>query len=100
MNVSVIHYSVKIIFLILNFLSFYLHNCNVSENTVYKIRSNDSKKWKSLFKINHYRNVKQERLEYHIYEKLLSIFLCSSTMFKMRKLILQKKQNKRTCHSK
>ncbi|PEQ57031.1 hypothetical protein CN470_28910 [Bacillus cereus] len=37
MSVSVIHYSSKIFFLILNFLSFYLHACNVSENTVYKI---------------------------------------------------------------
>ncbi|EJS10779.1 transposase for insertion sequence element IS231E [Bacillus cereus VDM062] len=92
MNASVIHYSGKIIFLILNFLSFYLHTCNFSENTVCNIRSNDSKKWKSLFKIAHYRNVKQERLEYHVYEKLLSISLCSSTMFKMRQLILQKKQ--------
>ncbi|PEO38403.1 IS4 family transposase, partial [Bacillus wiedmannii] len=34
----------------------------------------------------------QERLECHIYGKLIAIFLCSSTMFKMRQLLLQKKQ--------
>ncbi|KGZ67563.1 transposase, partial [Bacillus anthracis] len=33
-----------------------------------------------------------ERLECHIYGKLIAIFLCSSTMFKMRQLILKKKK--------
>ncbi|OOR07618.1 hypothetical protein BW900_08240 [Bacillus mycoides] len=42
MNVSVIHCSSKIVFLILNCLTFYLHACHVSENTVYIFRSNDS----------------------------------------------------------
>ncbi|PEO40060.1 IS4 family transposase, partial [Bacillus pseudomycoides] len=46
----------------------------------------------SLFKIDHYRNVKQERLECQLYGKLIAIFLCSSTMFKMRQLLLQKKK--------
>ncbi|MDR4298593.1 IS4 family transposase, partial [Bacillus anthracis] len=32
------------------------------------------------------------RLECHIYGKLIAIFLCSSTMFKMRQLILKKKK--------
>jgi hypothetical protein len=50
------------------------------------------KTWKSLFQIHHWQNIKQERLECHIYGKLIAIFLCSSTMFKMRQLILQKKQ--------
>ncbi|MED1637685.1 IS4 family transposase, partial [Bacillus thuringiensis] len=50
------------------------------------------KTWKSLFKIDHYRNVKQERLECQLYGKLIAIFLCSSTMFKMRQLFLQKKK--------
>ncbi|MGD6787866.1 hypothetical protein ACQCV7_28605, partial [Bacillus thuringiensis] len=50
------------------------------------------KTWKSLFKIDHYRNVKQERLECQLYGKLIAIFLCSSTMFKMRQLLLQKKK--------
>ncbi|ETT76152.1 insertion sequence element IS231E transposase [Bacillus mycoides FSL H7-687] len=50
------------------------------------------KTWKSLFQIHHCQNIKQERLECHVYGKLIAIFLCSSTMFKMRKLILQKKQ--------
>ncbi|PRT25491.1 IS4 family transposase [Bacillus wiedmannii] len=50
------------------------------------------KTWKSLFQIHHWKNIKQERLECHIYGKLIAIFLCSSTMFKMRQLILQKKQ--------
>ncbi|WP_142238891.1 IS4 family transposase, partial [Bacillus cereus] len=42
------------------------------------------KTWKSLFHIDHCRTVKQERM--------IAIFLCSSTMFKMRQLLLQKKQ--------
>ncbi|MEK5202728.1 MULTISPECIES: transposase [Bacillus] len=50
------------------------------------------KTWKSLFQIHHCQNIKQERLECHVYGKLIAIFLCSSTMFKMRQLILQKKQ--------
>lgn len=41
MNVSFIHCSSKIIFLILNYLTFFLHARNVSENTVYKPHSND-----------------------------------------------------------
>lgn len=48
--------------------------------------------WKSLFDIDHCRTVKQERIECHLYGKLIAIFLCSSTMFKMRQLLLQKKQ--------
>ncbi|PHC26374.1 IS4 family transposase, partial [Bacillus pseudomycoides] len=50
------------------------------------------KTWKSLFKIDYYRNVKQERLECQLYGKLIAIFLCSSTMFKMRQLLSQKKK--------
>ncbi|PGE83584.1 IS4 family transposase, partial [Bacillus pseudomycoides] len=50
------------------------------------------KTWKSLFQIHHWKNIKQERLECHVYGKLIAIFLCSSTMFKMRQLILQKKK--------
>ncbi|MEK7019731.1 IS4 family transposase [Bacillus sp. FSL R9-9410] len=50
------------------------------------------KTWKSLFQIHHWQNIKQERLECHVYGKLIAIFLCSSTMFKMRQLILKKKQ--------
>lgn len=50
------------------------------------------KTWKSLFGINRCHNVKQERLECHLYGQLIAIFLCSSTMFKMRQLLLQKKQ--------
>ncbi|HFU7079250.1 IS4 family transposase [Bacillus cereus] len=50
------------------------------------------KTWKSLFQIHDWHNVKRERLECHIYGKLIAIFLCSSTMFKMRQLILQKKK--------
>ncbi len=63
-----------------------------SENTVYKTFSDDSKNWKYLFKTDGYRNVKQEQLECHLYGQLISILLCSSTMFKMRKLLLRKKQ--------
>ncbi|MGH0597654.1 IS4 family transposase [Bacillus mycoides] len=50
------------------------------------------KTWKSLFQIHNWQNIKRERLECHIYGKLIAIFLCSSTMFKMRQLILQKEQ--------
>ncbi len=50
------------------------------------------KTWKSLFKIDHYSKVKQERLECQFYGKLITIFLCSSTMLKMRQLLLQKKK--------
>ncbi|MEK4612358.1 IS4 family transposase [Bacillus sp. FSL K6-0067] len=50
------------------------------------------KTWKSLFDIDHCRTVKRERIECHLYGKLIAIFLCSSTMFKMRQLLLQKKQ--------
>ena len=45
-----------------------------------------------MFDIDHCRTVKQERIECHLYGKLIAIFLCSSTMFKMRQLLLQKKQ--------
>lgn len=50
------------------------------------------KTWKSLFQIHHWQNIKQERLECPVYGKLIAIFLRSSTMFKMRQLILQKKK--------
>ena len=50
------------------------------------------KTWKSLFDIDYCRTVKRERIECHLYGKLIAIFLCSSTMFKMRQLLLQKKR--------
>ncbi|HDR6248376.1 TPA: IS4 family transposase [Bacillus cereus] len=50
------------------------------------------KTWKSLFQIHQWQNIKQERLECHVYGRLIAIFLCSSTMFKMRQLLLQKKK--------
>ncbi|QUG87162.1 IS4 family transposase [Bacillus nitratireducens] len=50
------------------------------------------KTWKSHFGINRCHNVKREHLECHLYGQLIAIFLCSSTMFKMRQLLLQKKQ--------
>ncbi|EDX65321.1 IS4-like element IS231D family transposase [Bacillus cereus] len=50
------------------------------------------KTWKSLFRIHQWQNIKQERLECHVYGRLIAIFLCSSTMFKMRQLLLQKKK--------
>ncbi|EJS69877.1 transposase for insertion sequence element IS231E [Bacillus cereus BAG2X1-3] len=50
------------------------------------------KTWKSLFQIHDWYNIKRERLECHIYGKRIAIFLCSSTIFKMRQLILQKKK--------
>lgn len=50
------------------------------------------KTWKSLFRIHHCNSVKLERLECHLYGQLISILLCSSTMFQMRQLLLTKKK--------
>ncbi|CAM4333766.1 Transposase for insertion sequence element IS231B [Bacillus albus] len=50
------------------------------------------KTWKPLFCINYCHNIKRKRLEGHLYGQLIAIFLCSSTMYKMRQLLLQKKQ--------
>ncbi|PDZ98339.1 transposase, partial [Bacillus cereus] len=47
---------------------------------------------KSWFQILRCKSIKQERLECHLYGQLISILLCSSTMFKMRELLLRKKQ--------
>jgi len=48
------------------------------------------KTWKSLFSIHVCKKVKLERLECHIYGQLIRIFICSSTMFQMRELLLRK----------
>ncbi|PQZ45273.1 IS4 family transposase [Bacillus sp. MYb209] len=50
------------------------------------------KTWKSFFRIHHCNSVKLERLECHLYGQLISILLCSSTMFQMRQLLLTKKK--------
>ncbi|MDJ1476914.1 IS4 family transposase [Bacillus sp. LS15-K4] len=50
------------------------------------------KTWKSFFQINQCKEIKKERLECHLYGQLISILLCSSTMFKMRQLLLDKKK--------
>ncbi|MBG9929371.1 hypothetical protein ABD79_29545 [Bacillus thuringiensis] len=50
------------------------------------------KTWKSFFKIDRCKEIKKERLECHLYGQLISILLCSSTMFKMRRLLLDKKK--------
>lgn len=50
------------------------------------------KTWKSFFKIDRCKEIKKERLECHLYGQLISILLCSSTMFKMRQLLLDKKK--------
>lgn len=47
---------------------------------------------KSFFRIHHCNSVKLERLECHLYGQLISILLCSSTMFQMRQLLLIKKK--------
>jgi transposase len=52
------------------------------------------KTWKSLFQIHHWQTIKKERLECHVYGRLIAIFICSSTMFKMRKLLLQKNKKR------
>ncbi len=50
------------------------------------------KTWKSFFQIDKCKEIKKERLECHLYGKLISILLCSSMMFKMRQLLLDKKK--------
>uniref|UniRef100_UPI001300C678 transposase n=1 Tax=Bacillus thuringiensis TaxID=1428 RepID=UPI001300C678 len=50
------------------------------------------KTWKSFFEIDECKNIKRERLECHLYGQLISIFLCSSTMFQMRQFLLEKKK--------
>jgi Transposase DDE domain len=47
--------------------------------------------WKSIFQIDHCKEIKLERLQCHFYGQLISILLCSSTMFRMRELLLSKK---------
>lgn len=49
------------------------------------------KTWKSFFEIDNCKQIKQERLECHLYGQLIGILLCSSTMFLMRQLLLSKK---------
>ena len=48
------------------------------------------KTWKSLFQINRYKNIKSERFECHLYGQLIAILLSSSTVFRMRELLLRK----------
>ncbi|MDQ0273981.1 hypothetical protein J2S17_005942 [Cytobacillus purgationiresistens] len=50
------------------------------------------KTWKSFFEIDECKAIKKERLECHLYGQLISILLCSSTMFQMRQLLLEKKR--------
>ncbi|MFJ7306822.1 hypothetical protein [Peribacillus frigoritolerans] len=50
------------------------------------------KTWKSFFHIHHCKKIKRERLECHLYGQLIAILLCSSTMFQMRQLLLEKKR--------
>ncbi|MGK8608792.1 IS4 family transposase [Bacillus thuringiensis] len=54
--------------------------------------TNTPLEWVPMEQIHDWHNIKRERLECHIYGKLIAIFLCSSTMFKMRQLILRKKK--------
>jgi Transposase DDE domain len=48
------------------------------------------KTWKSFFEIDERETIKKERLECHLYGQLIGILLCSSTMFQMRQLLLEK----------
>ncbi len=50
------------------------------------------KAWKSLFDIHNVRKVKQERLECHLYGRLISILLSSMTMFQCRHYLYYKHQ--------
>lgn len=48
--------------------------------------------WKPWFQIHRCKSIKQKRLECHLSRQLINILLCSSTVFKMRELLLRKKQ--------
>ncbi len=50
------------------------------------------KTWKSFFQIDRCKDVKRERLECHLYGQLIAILICSSTLFRMRELLLKEKQ--------
>lgn len=50
------------------------------------------KTWNSFFQIHKCKEIKKERLECYLYGQLISILLCTSTMFKMRQLLLDKKK--------
>ncbi|WP_028777279.1 IS4 family transposase [Shimazuella kribbensis] len=50
------------------------------------------KTWKSFFQMDRCKGVKKERLECHLYGQLIAILLCSSTLFRMREILLRKKQ--------
>jgi hypothetical protein len=50
------------------------------------------KTWKSFFQIDQCKDVKRERLECHLYGQLIAILICSSTLFRMRELLLKEKQ--------
>ena len=50
------------------------------------------KTWKSFFEIDACKTMKRERLECHLYGQLIGILLCSSTMFQVRQLLLEKKK--------
>ncbi|ALZ64593.1 Transposase DDE domain protein (plasmid) [Bacillus cereus] len=50
------------------------------------------KTWKSFFQIHHFKKIKPEQLEYHLYGQLIAILLYSSIMFQMRQLLLMKKK--------
>lgn len=50
------------------------------------------KTWKSFFEIDACKNIKKDRLECHLYGQLIGILVCSSTMFQMRQLLLEKKK--------
>jgi hypothetical protein len=50
------------------------------------------KTWKSFFQMDRCKEVKRERLECHLYGQLLAVLICSTTLFRMRELLLRKKQ--------
>lgn len=50
------------------------------------------KTWKSFFEIDECETIKKERLECHLYGQHIGILICSSTMFQMRQLLLEKKK--------
>lgn len=50
------------------------------------------KTWKSFFEIDACKTIKKEHLECHLYGQLIGILLCSSTMFHMRQLLLERKK--------
>lgn len=79
-------------------MNVYITNTTLKEvptnyvHALYSLRWQIDKTWKSFFEIDACKTTKKEHLECHLYGQLIGILLCSSTMFQMRQLLLEKKK--------